>query len=661
MSCSRQRPERKFGETLFDDAPPRAPAPPAPKPEPPAGKRPLRRAGRREPPALELPQALLEQPLTPEQSQEWPPEEAAAGWYEGDRAPHDGPLDDGFSPNEPPRHWGEELHSLPADDAGAAAESEAGLAEPELERAGGEVGGEAGAEAGGRRPSALNAPARGPKVQKCILLDAQDPSEVRVVLVENGVLEELHIERAEEKKYVGNIYKGKVVNIEPAIQAAFVDIGIGRNGFLHVTDVLPAYTNALSIPIDSLSKRLPDRRRLLIQNMLRKGQEILVQISKDSLGAKGPSLTTYVSLPGKYLVLMPGISRFGVSKRIQDGGERAKLRESLSRLDPPRGLGYIIRTAGKELAPEALEKDLKNLVAAWEGLCRRLQELDAPGQVYEESDLLYRALRDLCGPDVDEILVNDEGAFRRVQDFIADVMPSWEGKARLYNGAVPLFSKYGVEAEIEDTYNRRVPLPSGGYLIIEQTEALVAIDVNSGRYTKEEDLEDTALKTNLEAAAAIARQLRLRDLGGVIINDFIDMVQEKNRREVERAFKAALRRDRAKCWLSRISRFGIIEMTRQRVRPSLERAVFEPCEHCHGIGAVKSPRVTAAAILRQLRANLSLRKKETAEVVAHPAVHSFLLNERRRQICELEERFQKTIVVHADPGLAREQFSIRFQ
>ena len=494
--------------------------------------------------------------------------------------------------------------------------------------------------------------------KKSVLIDATDSEEIRIVVLEDGALEELHFERTADRKLVGNIYKGRVVNLEPAIQAAFVEIGIGRNGFLHVSDVLPSYASAQGVPIDSLSKRT-SQRRPLIQDILRKGQEILVQVSKDSIGAKGPSLTTYVSIPGKYLVLMPGVSRLGVSKRIEDGVQRAKLRQSLSSLNPPKGLGYIVRTAGKEKPPGVLEKDLRGLVSIWEGIRDSVESRPSPYLVHEERDLLTRALRDICGLDVAEIFVNEEHTCQRVRAFLDEV--SWDGVARLYTGNVPLFSKYSVEDEIEKIYNRRVPLPSGGYLIIEQTEALVSIDVNSGKYTEERDLEDTALKTNLEAAAEVARQLRLRDLGGVIVNDFIDMVLEKNRREVERAFKSALKRDRAKCWVSRISRFGIIEMTRQRMRPSVERAVFEPCEHCRGTGMVKAPRVTAATILRQLRARVSTGRKEIVEVVTHPSVQSYLLNERRHEICRMEELYRKTIVIRADPNYAGDKFSIQFR
>ena len=496
--------------------------------------------------------------------------------------------------------------------------------------------------------------------QKQILINAIDPEEVRIAVLEKGLLEELYYERPTEKKYLGNIYKGRIVNLEPGIQAAFVDIGIGRNGFLHVSDVLPAYKEATGIPMDSLSTRLPDRRRLKIQEILRKGQEILVQISKDAIGTKGPSLTTYVSIPGKYLVLMPGVSRHGVSKRIQDDDERSSLRAKLSQLNPPKGVGYIVRTAGQHRPQADLEKDFGYLMKMWEELRTKVTGQPTPSIVYAETDLVTRTMRDLFGPDVSEILIDEGVVYQQARKFLDEVMPQAARRLKSYSGAIPLFSRFCVEEEIEKIYNRRVPLPSGGHIVLEQTEALVAIDVNSGKYRDEDDLEATALKTNLEAAQEIARQLRLRDLGGVIVNDFIDMETEANRRAVERALRVALKRDRAKSWISRISRFGIIEMTRQRVRPSFERSNHEPCRFCRGTGGVKSARSCGIAILRQIRAALGVQRREVCEVIAHPQVVDYLLNDRRHHLVELEKQYNKTIFIRADAGFSPDQQVIRY-
>jgi ribonuclease E len=484
---------------------------------------------------------------------------------------------------------------------------------------------------------------------------------VRIAVLENGKPEELYYERPYEKKYLGNVYRGRVVNIEPAIQAAFVELGIGRNGFLHVSDVLPAYKDAKTIPIENLSQRLADRRRLRMQDVLENGQEVLVQISKDAIGAKGPSLTTYVSVPGKFLVLMPGVNRHGVSKRIQNDADRASLRKKLASLDPPRGMGFILRTAAEECEPEELEKDFKYLMGVWDEICGKVDGERRPGLIYAESELVIRTLRDLFGPDVDEILVSGPGVYEQAREFLLEVRPEAAKGLTHYTGNTPLFTKFGVEEEIEKIYNPRVPLPSGGHIVVEQTEALVAIDVNSGKYRCEEDLESTALNTNLEAADEIARQLRLRDLGGVIINDFIDMEVEANRRRVERALGAALRRDRARSWITRITRFGIIEMTRQRVRPSFERANHEPCTFCKGLGFVKSPRSSGIHILRHVRAGLAAKRRKLCEIVAPPDVVEYLVNERREYLTELESEYRKSVRVIADRSLSPDQYEIRYR
>ena len=493
-----------------------------------------------------------------------------------------------------------------------------------------------------------------------ILVNSADPEEVRIAVVTDGRLDELYYDRPDEKRFLGNIYKGRIVNLEPGIQAAFVEIGIGRNGFLHVSDVLPAYKDADGIPIDSMSKRIPDRRRLKIQDILREGQEVLVQISKDAIGAKGPSLTTYVSIPGKYLVLMPGMNRFGVSKKIEGHEHRSHLRKALANLNPPKGVGYIVRTASHEGGQAEFENDFAYLMKVWDELCAKVKSGDAPRTVYAESDLIIRTMRDLFGPEVGEILVDDEQVYTKAREFCLEVHPEAVTRLKRYTGVTPIFSRFGVEDEIEMIYNRKVPLPSGGHIVVEQTEALVAIDVNSGKYRDEEDLEATALKTNLEAAAEIARQLRLRDLGGVIINDFIDMERESNRREVERAFREALRGERAKCWLTRISRFGIIEMTRQRLRPSFERAHYEPCACCRGTGVVKTARSVGTAILRQICSGLALKRRRTCEITAEGRVSEYLLNDRRGYVAELERKYKKNVVIKTDASLGTDQYVVRY-
>jgi ribonuclease E len=332
----------------------------------------------------------------------------------------------------------------------------------------------------------------------------------------------------------------------------------------------------------------------------------------------------------------------------------------MANLDPPKGLGYILRTAGKDRSQGELEKDFQYLMKFWDEIRAKVGDLPAPALIYAESDLIIRTLRDLFGPDVDEMLIGDEAVYQQAREFLLGVMAEAAKRLKHYTGAIPLFSKFGVEEEIDRIYNRRVPLPSGGYIVVEQTEALVAIDVNSGKYRDEEDLEATALKTNLEAAEEIARQLRLRDLGGVIVNDFIDMEEEANRREVERALRVALKRDRAKSWISRISRFGIIEMTRQRVRPSFERSNHEPCKFCRGTGVVKTARSAGVSILRQLRVGLAAKRRTSCEIVANPEVVEYLVNDRRDYLFELEGQSQKRIHIKADAAFSPDQYEIRY-
>ena len=480
-------------------------------------------------------------------------------------------------------------------------------------------------------------------------------------MLEDGRLDQLYYERAAEKKYLGNIYKGRIVNVEPAIQAAFVDLGIGRNGFLHVSDVLGIYKDSTVVPVDKLSERVPGSRDMKIQDILRKGQDILVQISKDSIGMKGPSLTTYVSVPGKYLVLMPGVSRHGVSKRIRDGSERSALRKKLASLDPPEGMGYIVRTAGEEETAELLKRDFDSLMASWTDIVEKVRTRRTPALLFQESDLVTRSLRDLFDSSVEEIMIDEPAVYEHGKEFLLNVMPSAAEQMKLYTGKTPLFTKFGIEQQIERIYNRRIQLPSGGWIILEQTEALVSIDVNSGKYRDEEDLESTALKTNLEAAEVICQELRLRDLGGLVVIDFIDMEKMPNRRELEQCVKKCLSKDKAKSWITRVSRFGIIEMTRQRVRPSFESSNHVACSCCEGTGWVKSPTSAGIEILRRLRGELGQRQKKTCEITTGPDVTDYLCKDRGDLLANLEKDYNKKIVVKNDPKLGSDKYTIKYK
>jgi ribonuclease E len=667
-------------------------------------------------------------------------------------------------------------------------------------------------------------------MKKEMLINVLQPEECRIAIVEDGVLEELYVERTSHESYVGNIYKGRIVNIEPSIQAAFVDFGVGRNGFLHVSDVEPTYyrhlesyrsdrghrgtgrdrhrgggrdaddrrrhrpaedtrdldfggppsseasdletplppldpapfeeprTDAPESPdldagprfMDSAERRTdeddpppgqvepdsggdseelffprsqpaspspatpsgggdfeePDdywgapasipsgggveegfeaaepvrvgevsapaydedtgrpgpRRRSrgdrsgprrggrrgpsrpgfgrpkpLIQDIFRRGQEVLVQVIKEGIGTKGPTLSTYISIAGRYLVLMPGLNRIGVSRKIADDDQRRRLREILNELQPPKGLGFIIRTAGLDKNKRELQRDLAYLSRLWQVVVRRIRKLKSPAEIYQESDMITRTIRDTFTSEIDTIWVDEQAAFEHAQEFLQIVMPRYAARIKHYHDSEPMFHKYGIEDEIARIQRRHVPLPNGGSIVIDQTEALVAIDVNSGNFRADNNAEETAYQVNLLAAKEIARQLRLRDLGGVIVNDFIDMRDEKHRRGVERALREAVERDRARTKILRISAFGIIEMTRQRIRPSLKRSVYQDCPHCLGTGQVKTCESMSIDVMRMLqlaahRPHIARIQVNVAEEVAH-----YLQNKKRKEISRLEE------------------------
>jgi ribonuclease E len=737
-------------------------------------------------------------------------------------------------------------------------------------------------------------------MKKEMLINVLQPEECRIAIVEDGVLEELYVERTSHESYVGNIYKGRIVNIEPSIQAAFVDFGVGRNGFLHVSDVEPAYYRHLeqgrdggrgrgyggrdrhrgparparerrheepsalrsameeepeelaetrpapesegrpeaepepgrrssrgrgrrgrreepaegqgapsaeelaetgnydeareepppasgestappppepaeSQPpserepprfMDSAERRTeeddlapprvesgpqgsePDlffpqpppaeivergaeenpresefepvaddwpesdlgaelepaefedasehlamepvpgfdededearpRRRSreerggrrggrgaprrfsqgrpkpLIQDIFRRGQEVLVQVIKEGIGTKGPTLSTYISIAGRYLVLMPGLNRIGVSRKIADDDQRRRLREILSELQPPKGLGFIIRTAGLDKNKKELQRDLAYLSRLWQVVVRRIRKMKAPAEIYQESDMITRTIRDTFTSEIDTIWVDEPTAFEHAQEFLQIVMPRYAARIRQYTDSEPLFHRYGIENEIARIQQRHVPLPNGGSIVIDQTEALVAIDVNSGNFRADNNAEETAYQMNLLAAKEIARQLRLRDLGGVIVNDFIDMREEKHRRGVERALREAIKRDRARTKILKISQFGLIEMTRQRIRPSLKRSVYQDCPHCLGTGQVKTCESMSIDVMRMLQLaahhpNIHRIQVQVADEVAH-----YLLNKKRKEITRLEEAGEIQVTVSGTAGLPPE-------
>jgi len=530
-----------------------------------------------------------------------------------------------------------------------------------------------------------------------MLINVSQPEECRIAIVEDGVLEELYVERTGQDNYVGNIYKGVVVNLEPSIQAAFVDFGVGRNGFLHISDIEPQYfrqggydpskaagggaprrpgktahvdegevpgEGSGESPAPRPQRKPPFRHggrpriKPPIQDILRRGDEILVQVIKEGIGTKGPTLSTYISIPGRYLVLMPALGRVGISRKIEDEETRRRLRDVMLELAPPKGLGFIVRTAGADRTKKELSRDLAYLVRLWKVIVRRLKKLDAPVDIYEESDMIIRTIRDIFTADVDAIYIDEPSAYERAREFLQLVMPRYVGRLQLYEGKEPLFHKYNLEQEIAKIHRREVPLKSGGSIVVDQTEALVAIDVNSGNFRAEDSAEETAYQMNLLAAKEIARQIRLRDLGGVVVNDFIDMRKEKHRRNVERALRDAVKRDRARTKILRTSPFGLVEMTRQRVRPSLKRSVFRDCPTCKGAGVVKSAESMAIEAIRLLiLACQNQQVRQVAMTVAEDvAIH--LNNRKRRELTRLEDQGNMNVQVLGVKGVSPEHLII---
>ncbi|WAK00728.1 Rne/Rng family ribonuclease [Methylobacter sp. YRD-M1] len=473
---------------------------------------------------------------------------------------------------------------------------------------------------------------------KRMLINATQAEELRVALVDGQKLYDFDIEVPSKEQKKSNIYKGIITRVEPSLEAAFVNYGAEKHGFLPFKEISSAYRQ----PQEGAET---EGRRPSIKELIKEGQEILVQIEKEERGNKGAALTTYISLAGTYLVLMPNNPKAGgISRRIE-GETRSELREVMAALDIPEGMGLIVRTAGCGKNAEELQWDLNYLLQLWEAIERTSSEQTAPFLVFQESNVIIRALRDHLRGNIDEILIDNESSFKLVQKFLKQVMPHFLPKARLYQDAVPLFSRYQIESQIEMAYGREVPLPSGGSLVIDHTEALTSIDINSARATKGSDIEETALNTNLEAADEIARQLRLRDLGGLFVIDFIDMMSNKNQRLVENRLRDALKIDRARIQTSRISRFGLLEMSRQRMRPSLGDSTQLPCPRCKGQGTIRNVESVALAVLRILEEEAM--KKGTEKVIAHLPIEcaTFLLNEKRHAIEQVESRLKVSIVI----------------
>ena len=477
------------------------------------------------------------------------------------------------------------------------------------------------------------------------------PTESRVAVVENGLLQELYLERSGDGGYVGNIYMGRVERVLPGMQAAFVHIGLDRTAFLHVNDIIPRQPELTE---DGEPVEPPP-----ITDLIRQGQSVLVQVIKDPLGTKGARLTTQLSIPSRYLVLLPEVDNIGVSVRIEAEAERERLRELVRKLvgDDSKA-GFILRTNAEDVGEDALGHDLEYLRRLWQRIDRAMQNA-APGQcVYEDLSLPFRSLRDLMHAGVEKVRIDDAATLDEARNFASEFFPDWVDRIELYAAAGPLFDLYGVEDEIERALSRTVPLKSGGHLTIDQTEAMTTVDVNTGAYVGFRNLEDTIYKTNLEAAQAIARQLRLRNLGGIIIIDFIDMVEADHRRQVLRTLQRALERDHARTSVSDISALGLVEMTRKRTTESLEHRLCQPCPACGGLGRIKSVDTVCSEIFREiLRA---VRQFETGEmrVMASPPVVHRILEDHHRTIAELTEQLGTTICFQPEEQYGQEQFDV---
>ncbi|GAB6042243.1 ribonuclease E [Endothiovibrio diazotrophicus] len=485
---------------------------------------------------------------------------------------------------------------------------------------------------------------------KRMLINATQPEELRVAMVDGQWLYDLDIETPSREQKKSNIYKGRITRVEPSLEAAFVDYGAERHGFLPLKEISRSFMR---------QEALEGGGKINIRDALREGQEVVVQVEKEERGNKGAALTTFLSLAGRYLVLMPNNPRAGgVSRRIE-GEDRNELRDALSALEIPDGMGLIVRTAGVGRNVEELQWDLDYLLQLWDSIEEASSQRSAPFLIYQESNLIIRALRDYFRSDIGEILVDDEATYNEARTFMEMVMPNNLNRLKRYKDDVPLFSRYQIESQIQSAFQREVRLPSGGAIVIDHTEALISIDINSARATKGSDIEETALNTNLEAADEVARQLRLRDLGGLVVIDFIDMSHSRAQREVENRLRDALKMDRARVQIGRISRFGLLEMSRQRLRPSLGESSQQVCPRCNGQGTIRSVESLALAVLRIIEEEAM--KEKTGKVMAQVPVEAaaFLLNEKRRDISNIEERQQVSILLLPNPSMETPAYSVQ--
>jgi ribonuclease G len=491
------------------------------------------------------------------------------------------------------------------------------------------------------------------------------PQESRIAIVEDGLLAEFLIERKEERGIAGNIYKGKVSRVLPGMQAAFVDIGIEKAGFLHASDfsTVPDDVQLINssgddVEFDEAPKPPSSSRRLPLEKRVARGEEILVQVAKDPLGTKGARITSHVSLPGRYMVFIPNTKHIGISRRIESDEERKRLKEIAQSLGTADG-GFILRTACEGRSKREIQRDLRFLTKLWKRIQAKAETVAAPILIHQDLDLITRTIRDFFTTDTEQVVIDSNKDHRRITDFVRHFMPRLRSKVVLYGEQEPLFERYGIEEKIQKALDRRVGLRSGGYLVIERTEALTAIDVNTGRFVGKRNQEETIFRTNLEAAQEVVRQLRLRNLGGIIIIDFIDMEKESNRKKVYESLKEAIKRDKARTNILKISELGLVEMTRQRSRESLENQLLSPCPYCEGRGRIKSPVTIAYDLLRAIKKQqASLTDGGNIIVRLHPDIANFLYDEKNNSLDNLEREINHKIIIKVSQDLRHEQYEI---
>jgi len=487
------------------------------------------------------------------------------------------------------------------------------------------------------------------------------PTEVRVALLENGILAEIHIERSSEEAAAGNIYKGKVLRVLAGMQAAFVDLGLEKAAFLHASDVVGKSSSVDGDGPDDIQYEdgRPGRDHTPIEKKVRKGDELIVQIAKEPMGTKGARITSHVSLPGKYLVYMPTGNQIGVSKRISDDRERRRLRDVINANKPGDG-GVIVRTACEGLPKQDVADDITGLARTWEDVKGKASKSKAPSLLHSDLDIILRSMRDMLSEDCDDIAVDSEADFERARVFVQDFMPSLAPRVRMYEDLEPIFDRYGVEDQLNRAVDPKVWLKSGGYLVIDQGEALTMIDVNTGRYVGKRSQEETVYKTNLEAAVETVSQLRLRNIGGIIIIDFIDMEEAGNRRMVMETLENALAKDKARTSILRISELGLVEMTRKRTRENLERLLSSPCPHCNGRGRIKSVATVGQEVLRKIQREAARAGHSggRVEVRANRDVISYLFNEEDDNIRSLQEKLGADITLKVAERYHQEHYDI---